>query len=462
MGHFYEEADEFHKLLTDRGFIDDIYKSIQQSDKGDTVVTALEILKKTNKMPIIPKSPESGDASRFFRQLADQTLEDEDYRNAFDLYNQAVRCAPKDSSHTMLEAYFGRSRLHFATGTCPGACIADIEKCLAWKNTVIESKLKKMKAISQRKLKAIPTLPQNSFFDNFFNIADRERHPKVPSVSRSVDFVVENGLPKVVAAKNIPAGALVALETAYVGHLDAQNELRACHFCHAFTLNLIPCDNCRYILFCSEKCKKLCWEEYHNVECHIIHIHDLITAHRPVYPLTVNAAIKLKNKCSWEEFKSISFDLGLEEMTSSLINEVYDVNNKVSILRCNKNKHFVFGQTYNAVFIYAFYIHYLESVPSFFPREPKAKDEAIRALGRVLVHLHEATGHILRIRNSAKDAMSDAITSVHERNYSLYSFTGKLKHSCDPNLYVVGLNNKVALIALKPIKTGEELTISYL
>lgn len=60
------------------------------------------------------------------------------------------------------------------------------------------------------------------------------------------------------------------------------------------------------------------------------------------------------------------------------------------------------------------------------------------------------------------DPDTKLISIRHEApNYEWFSFTGKLKHCCDANLDVLGLNNKVALIALKSIKTGDELTISY-
>ncbi|KOB71230.1 Dihydrofolate reductase, partial [Operophtera brumata] len=40
--------------------------------------------------------------------------------------------------------------------------------------------------------------------------------------------------------------------------------------------------------------------------------------------------------------------------------------------------------------------------------------------------------------------------------------SSKLKHSCEPNLLVVGLNDSVALVTLRTIAKGEELTISYI
>lgn len=451
------EINKLHDFLTEYGLIDDIYEVLQKEDKGEAVMTAMEILEMTNKMPVIAEDPKMVETSQYFRKLADESLEAKDYKNAFAFYNQALLCAPKDSSDSLLEAYYGRATMLFKK-TCFEACLVDIEKCLAWKHPDYQSKLKQMKEVCQKKIKANGSSKRYQVFDNFFSIIG-QTHPKVSCVSSAVDFNIENGQAKVVARRNIPIGTIVALEPAFVGHLDKENQARACHFCHALSLNLIPCDGCTYILFCSEKCKKLCWEEYHNVECHIIKVAN---GSNVIYPLSLRAALKLKKMCTWEEFISLSFDLGLKETKSSLINEVYDVNNKVSILRCNDDRHLVFGQTYNDIFFYAIIVHYLEKVPLFFPDDVKEKNEAIRAFSRVLIHLRGTYGHTkTSVKSVAKESDTGVVHLLNKTNYGLFSFTSKLSHSCDPNLLVVGLNNKVALLALKSIKSGDELTISY-
>lgn len=459
--NFYDDPNAFQKFLSDKRLIDDIYNSIKQKDKGVAVVTALEILMKTKKLPVIRNDPKHEGVSIHFRKLGDKACEEEDYKKALYFYNAALRRAPKNSN-ALLEAYFGRSSLLFHTKNnyWPN-CSIDIDICLALDNGAYESRLKEMKAecLFDKQLLEYGNPSRNTFIENFFTIQGKTQK-QVPSVSAAVDFIIKDGRTKIIAQKYIPLGTLVALETAYVGLLNPENQIRACHYCHAFSLNLIPCDNCNYALFCNEECKRLCYEEYHDVECHIIHVFHVLCAHNLLYWLSVKAAIKLKKKCTWEEFKIISSHLGVKKMNSSLINEVYDLNNKLSILNVNTDKHFVFGTTYNAIFIYATIIHYLESVPSFFP-SGEEKADAIRSLGRVLLHLNMTMGTVAIETSLVNSTAHDKITNVPEKNVGVFSFTSKLKHSCDSNLYVVGLNNKVALIALKPIKPGDELTISH-
>ncbi|KOB52277.1 Uncharacterized protein OBRU01_22980, partial [Operophtera brumata] len=54
-----------------------------------------------------------------------------------------------------------------------------------------------------------------------------------------------------------------------------------------------------------------------------------------------------------------------------------------------------------------------------------------------------------------------SMLSYDDNNYGWFSMSSKLKHSCEPNLMVLGLNDSVGLVALRTIKKGEELTISF-
>ncbi|XP_050347749.1 uncharacterized protein LOC126771735 isoform X4 [Nymphalis io] len=57
--------------------------------------------------------------------------------------------------------------------------------------------------------------------------------------------------------------------------------------------------------------------------------------------------------------------------------------------------------------------------------------------------------------------VTDGLSYIHQvKNYSIYSFIGKLKTSCNPNSFLINNNSKMILLAIRTIKSGEELTIS--
>lgn len=451
---FYDDPADLVAFLNRKGVIDEMYNALHQNDTGNIVLTALDILKKTNSMPDISESLKREEFSELLLCLA----KNKDHSQALRAINQAIAFAPK-KSNAMANAYLSRCRILFDMHAI-SACLEDIEMCLAICPASEHTALNAMRkaCLGLRWYEDIAkTIYENDFFE-----FDVERHPLVPCLSKAVDFNTEGEIPKVVAAKDISVGTLVALEPAYVAQLSEDNVYVACHYCHKLTPNLIPCDTCVRCLFCSKSCKDRCWKEFHSVECHLFNVYNKICPTINRYNLMTRAAIKLKCSCSWKEFISMSSTMGLEKMKTSPMNEIYDVNNKASLLNFNDDTYFVSGLIFNSSFTVATIIHYLEKVPSFFPRDPNEKKEAMRALGRVILNLYVTFPSILDITNSAYNMSLKQVTTEPEVNCGLFSFTSKLRHSCEPNVLLVGLNHKMALIAWKPIKAGEELQISYM
>ncbi|KAM3957666.1 uncharacterized protein ACR2FA_008378 [Aphomia sociella] len=329
------------------------------------------------------------------------------------------------------------------------------------------------KKLIDKLIKQKQALLQNIPFENFKNLAlhsefgtdyftfNVKRHKDIPCVSADVTVVRENGKPKIVAAKNMEIGKVVAVERAFVTDRDNENRLISCYYCLKFSLNLIPCDGCCYVLFCDESCKKSCMEEYHKTECQIM---DYIYSSEETarFRLSLKAALKIKQSKSWDEVIAVSRNLGADKITSSTDGEIYNLHNTLSMLHFNRRKHFVHGKMFNHSFLYANIVDKLSYVPDFYPQNEEKKLEAMCALGSIMVHLDIHFPFEIKSINAAQNYLTANVSSEPEPNFGWYSFTSKLTHCCEPNLLAVGLNDKIALLALKPIKKGEELTICHL
>ncbi|KAJ2940398.1 hypothetical protein O0L34_g77 [Tuta absoluta] len=170
----------------------------------------------------------------------------------------------------------------------------------------------------------------------------------------------------------------------------------------------------------------------------------------------------MKQLCkSWKELIDASMIIGEDRMRTSSIKENFDVNSKFSLLCHNSTNHFVHGEVFNQSFSFGITLRDLANLPSFFPKEADERNAAIRALARIMMHLYLSYRKI-EIINAAKDMSSGNFTSMELPNSGWFSFAGKLKHSCNANLLLMGLKNKIALVAIRPIKKGDELTISFL
>lgn len=103
----------------------------------------------------------------------------------------------------------------------------------------------------------------------------------------------------------------------------------------------------------------------------------------------------------------------------------------------------------------AFVIYYLEEVPGFYPQLPEEKNNA--AVARMLMFLFlYTTNNLVFLSSTVKELDWTEFYKI-SNIASRFSFAGKLKISCDPN--IVGLNKKIG-VAQQWIKRGTEFPVS--
>lgn len=452
---------EMYNYFTRCGYMDYLYRLLQQNDHSKVVIAILNVFTKSKILHKWAKVTKCDSRSTGFREKGNGEYRQHNYCEALKWYNKAITSATENSTALKL-GFSNRSALCY-TVKAYKACLNDIDICFKIGRTdqPLADKLTQRKRECERWVWIIDCqlmVEKGSFSGTVFDFKV-ERNPQIPCASRDVDVVKENDKLKVVAVRNIEVGTVVAMETAYACELADTNQYLACYYCHKFDFNLIPCDKCCEVMFCSENCKARCNIEFHNIECHIMHLLSQGGINNTV---EIQATIKMRQMCSsWAEFIKASKKIGAERMKESSVNEIYNENNKFSVLCFDDDLHFLYGRLCNVCFISAAIIYYLLEVPSFFPEKRELKDKAIQALARVMVNMYLYCIKIT-IQNSSKNADTGTISRDTMCNVGFFSFTGKLKHCCDANLLVLGLNKKIALIAAKPIKKGDELTISYM
>uniref|UniRef100_A0A1E1WDH3 SET domain-containing protein n=1 Tax=Pectinophora gossypiella TaxID=13191 RepID=A0A1E1WDH3_PECGO len=460
---FFSKPDLIN-YLSENGHLDHVYKVLD--DPSEVVVTLMKVMNETGTMPQCVEDFKSESISNMFRLEGNQAYKAKHFGLALESYNKSLSYAPTQSTAMKL-AYGNRSALLYTLKQYTD-CMNDIDTIFSMgcADFDLAERLNQRKNQCEKMAKASSDLETNSIKNGlagkFFNF-DVKRHPEIPCASTDISVIMESGLPKVVAAKDIQVGTLVSLESPFVCELNASNYWIACHYCHKFKFNLMPCDGCTVALFCDEICKKKCYIEFHNIECQIMSCfhsqHGIIGGN-----MNIRAALKMKQKCkTWKELITASFSIGEDRMRNSCVSDIYDKESKFSMLSFDNNLHFVHGKTINCGVPCAIELHYLKGVPNFWPTCEDEKDEGVRAFARIMMKLNLFYPPVL-IRNICLDALNvhsgNLVTSSH--NFGWFAFTGKLKHSCDANLLALGLKNSIALVAVHPIQNGSELNISYL
>ncbi|XP_026749311.1 SET and MYND domain-containing protein 4-like [Galleria mellonella] len=464
------------EMLAERGLLDKMYNAIDNGGTSEAVMAALDITRQLNLKPQIIEQKKDLQKCLFFKKLASS------FRNerALKYYNAALLHIPatipeNEITRIMSIIYYQRAILSMQLGATSKSLkdfeLISTDQCPP---DILRSLQNKCHQIVPKELSCKASL--TSTFDRKYFKFSAKRNKCVPCASLNISIVRENGLPKVVAAKDIPVGELVAIETAFVAQQNKYNRNISCYNCFTFTPNLIPCEGCCYVMFCNESCRKQSMEGCHKIECQLMDILECV-ATTTKCKLSVKTALKIKQMSkSWKDVVVASHNIGTDRMMNSSDEEIFDSYKPQSILSYNDDKHYVHGKIFNQSFVFAIIIDRLCNIPDYFPTDDGEKFEAMKALGRIMLHLYVTFPSEFEIRNVAceytaehqlvngtlKPTVHHRVTDKLNPNFGIFSFASKLKHSCDANLYKVGLNKKIGLIAAKPIKKGTELTVSFL
>ncbi|KAJ8715267.1 hypothetical protein PYW08_005248 [Mythimna loreyi] len=440
----------------DRTPLDSVYKALRNKDLADCVLQATRALEQSNNWLEFRHEEKSASESLEHGIQGKEAFCKGDYQMALVKYNMALMRAPP-GSEAMRLSYYSRAELLLETEQFQ-ACVKDVDTCLALNcSDGMALKLRRMKKIASRGAvieQEAAKLAFNPFAEEFFKLKGTH-NPDIPCATSDVEINMKSGQLKVVAARDIPVGTVVAVETAFVGATNDKNHVTSCHYCHKMDLNLMPCEGCCFAMFCDKQCKENSIQDGHNFECKIIHmiIDDI--------KLPVKATLKIRQLCnSWDEFITASNELGIERMEKSSIAEIFG-SQKFSLLNSHYDTHFVYGTMFNRCMYIANIIHYLDIHTSFLPDSPEEKSAAIRAVSRVMMHLALYCTKVLLLL-STESCTENRVLLHFQPNKGYFPFIGNLPNSCVPNTFVAGLRNSAALITLRPVKKGAELNISYL
>ncbi|XP_059056379.1 SET and MYND domain-containing protein DDB_G0273589-like [Achroia grisella] len=438
-------------ILAQNNLLDKMYDSIGKDGTKDAVMVALDITRQMNMKPQIIQRKKDLEKCRYWRNKANS----ETSGRAIKCYNGSLLYTPITHSKELISTYRKRAELLFKLeeGSC---CMNDIDIITAMGCPPD----KNINMLRQHSQQLIPLDQLDTMTFPYFQFPAK-RNKSIPYANANISIVREDGVPKVVAARNIRIGELVAIEPAFVAVHHKTNRNISCYNCFKFTPSLIPCETCCYAMFCTEACRKQCLEGYHKIECQIMDVLENVatTARRR---LSVMAALKIRQMSkSWEDVVTASRTIGTERMKNSSDDEIFDCNNPHSILSYNDYQFLIHGKIFNQSFIFATVIDSLSDIPDYFPTDEDEQLEAMHALGRIMLHLYVTFPLEIEIQNWQRNCISGFTNIYTNPHIGFFLFTSKLKHSCEPNLLEIGLNNKVGLVAIRPIKKGTELNINH-
>jgi hypothetical protein len=336
---------------------------------------------------------------------------------------------------------------------------------LARNNNYPESKLEKLTEREQRCLSKIragitkedsyqrnkdaknellgPTLPANEKFP--FYVA----HSLYLDNSDAFGFHIRTN-------EDLKTGTLVASERLLTtALLDGKESLQYCEYCkNRSLLNLFPCDSCKNVMYCSEKCRQDAYTNYHKYLCGVdCYLMDQISCTMKLFCLGLNS---FANPTEFADFLRETENSDATGWKTDFRGMDRNEVNKNLFLIMNSFKNYNYTSRSKDEDIRSF--KELTFVLSVILRDSKLKDvlvtEDLKAMLRNFVFRQ------IKFYSHYYTVLC-AVVRSDEKTYfrGILSLTNYFNMSCDPNIFYFFDDSEVRFVTLRPIKKGEQLFI---
>lgn len=429
---------------------------------------------------MMPKKPCAVKCDRFSietKNTGNQLFIEKIYIRAIKHYNEAIRFAA--SSSVINITFANRSAVLFNLKKYRES-ILDINRAIAAGYSkkltpkLLERKKQCEEAIKRtQKSDADYEIENEKIRQEIFEFPEK-RMAGVSCASSSIDISFFESMGRgIVATEDIQPGQVLVVEDPYMTNLDKKNYNFRCFHCCALNLAMIPCKTCTYVMYCNEKCRNESWKQGHEFECGIMP--RLLNMGFDDFGMMISLRILLKAKSqhsSWEELFKITdaadkvsdpklkgFSLDSENVLT------YDINNYRSIYSSGNDSENIDGlEIFLKCLTSAVLLFMLKEYTSLFADRPNIseemfamEDDCIWRVGSLLYrHL---SPNVTKIPICAYREISPTRELMYGEG--VYAFYSLFNHSCCHNTNFVFRGNTLSILAISPIKKGEQVFTHY-
>lgn len=288
-------------------------------------------------------------------------------------------------------------------------------------------------------------------FEQLEAIGDQPSNEAFVSTKISLDYDDQKGR-KLVANRPIEMGDKLIQETAFASMLNSDYYLAFCNHCQEQLNGYgVPCHNCDYALYCSDRCSVAALKSYHKDECG--KVSDLVN-HLGVGYLV----LRLGFKVGFDEMISNSVDNEeAHRYSSSLSNSPAKLTSNYSDL-CALMSHadeFEFKENLSFVLVSLFFLKLLDT----HSRYTFTDDQSIKLGKRFLHHIQQLSTNLISVEQEvALDIYDNSGIEANEKlkvGVAFYPVVSLLNHSCVPNVMPSFKGNRLEIRAIKLIEQGQ-------
>ncbi|XP_047992590.1 SET and MYND domain-containing protein 4 [Leguminivora glycinivorella] len=459
--------------LTWQGKVKEISeKLLTCKTNSERVLQVYDVISDFDAFPEPLEVSKSTDLSLYYRNRGNECFKNSQYFEAWQCYNLSLLHAPTSSDDYAL-ALSNRSAVFFFLKKYK-ECIKDIKIVLTlnYPERLHEKLVKRQKSCEEclkLDLNDLKTLiSERSLEIDEITKLESPRDSTYLCASNKLQVAYNSEMGRhVIAKEDIKVGEVLVEENPYFILLQKNEYLFSCSYCLSRDLNLIPCDNCCFTLFCSEECKTSAEKDYHSVECPLMGaLIDLEFTKLEL--LALRTTIKAHNDHpDWDSlFKTI------EDAESNLNSEhrgcilqddkwIYDSKYYASIhtLATNierRSNSDVFQKAVTA----AVFLKFLSDQTQFLSNNNDGVRRCVADL--LLLHIMTSATNMHGLSSNIENAEGNFVEELSLAS-APYAFHSLLNHSCAPNVvrYSKLGSGKMTLFALRPIKKGTQIFDNY-
>lgn len=411
--------------------------------------------------------PKNNAKSAEFREIGNQYYRKETndcYLDAIKWYNKSICYAEIDSEHLSL-GYSNRSAVYFELKLY-AECLQNIEMArvaLGFPSRLAE-KLEKRASDCQRLMKN----------NNLKTGTDQTKNPVEPSLSypphENVPYIAnclelrksaEYGR-YVITNRDLQVGQIIAIEEPFCTSLSNNVQYERCeNCCLEKSRNLIPCNECTVVMFCSEECRVEAWNRFHKFECPII---DVIIRRLRSSDHRISLRATL---CALSHFESIDALQTFIEETGDQDNNVFDVKitdeaaKYASVYSMQRASDVGYAEVVRTILRQVCLILVSKSKGLV---DDENSEQAIKTLVEISQKHFLSTllnRSVIADVAISMDLFKNNMNEQKDPTIGLYPFRFLLNHSCHPNICSSTNGNKIVIIVLRPIKAGEQIFDNY-
>ncbi|XP_044005657.1 SET and MYND domain-containing protein 4-like [Aphidius gifuensis] len=419
---------------------------------------------------------------------------------SIEAYTKSIAYAPIGSSELSL-AYANRSAVLFKARLYED-CLLDIERSLkTGYPDRLKTKLHIRQALCFKALKPsshietgisiasaiqwLPNLKQNNpnynIKDEYLKMMNQLEKPRdtntakfkptiknkssiIAGGSDAIKLIKSNGNNQhIVAARSIKSGEFIYINKPFEMITCHDKRNNTCWHCCRQTLAGIPCDNCPSIVFCSQKCKDIAWNEYHDLECPILSYAmnlELCVEEEWQFQLTIKILSKaLKATGGIDALKKKINDVDSKKDKSMIYTDgIFDVNTIDNFHRLDYSQPTSDECLFPRVVRTASIVLMFGLETNIFGRKMELAEIYSNKQSPVLGGL--ILRYFMTVQHNATFCDTDGSKKVTLTHGVMFSFENMLVQNCDPHVNWYGYESNIAVVAERPIKKGEKIRIS--